>query len=235
MGQTRTSAAHLLRLQVMKNFIHNKKKYKVDEHGYLIDPNQWDENFAEGMAPKVRILGGLTEEHWQVIRFIRNSFEKMNVCPLVYVACQENNLGLGDLNRLFPTGYHRGACRLAGISYRQEYFQKNWLENNLTQIKDDYKLKIYGIDARGFLVDPSQWDENFALNKAFELKMPELLTDFHWRIISYLRRKFTASHAIPTFAETCQDNKLDIDKFKQLFPDGYHRGAIKLAGLRLED
>jgi len=183
----------------------------------------------------VRIMGGLTDEHWKIIHFIRNSFDKMNACPLVYVACHENNLGLGDLNRLFPTGYHRGACRLAGISYRQEYFQKNRLANNLTQIKDDYKLKVYGIDARGFLVDPSQWDENFALNKAFELKMPDLLTERHWQVLSYLRQKFMTSRAIPTFTEVCRENKLEIDEFEKFFPDGYHRGAVKLAGLRLED
>lgn len=218
----------------MKNFIHKSKKYKVDDHGYLIDPRQWDENFAEGMAPKVRITEGLTKDHWRVIYFIRNSFEKMNVCPLVYVACRQNNLGLGDLNRLFPTGYHRGACKLAGISYRQGYFQKYRIDGNLSQIEDDYRFKIYRIDAQGFLVDPTEWDENFALNKAFEMKMPELLHDGHWTIITYLRLRYEKDHAIPTFFQICEDNKISIDEFIKLFPDGYHRGAVKLAGLRIE-
>jgi tRNA 2-thiouridine synthesizing protein E len=217
----------------MKNFIHKSRKYKVDDHGYLIDPNEWDENFAEGMAPKVRITGGLTMDHWKVIHFIRNAFEKMNVCPLVYVACRQNSLGLGDLNRLFPTGYHRGACKLAGISYRQGYFQKYRMEGNLPQIEADYKLKIYRIDAQGFLVDPSEWDENFALNKAFEMKMPELLHDKHWKIISYLREKYAKARAVPTFFQACEDNGISIDDFIKLFPDGYHRGAVKLAGLRI--
>ena len=217
----------------MKNFIYKNKKYKVDEHGYLIDPTQWDENFAEGMAPRVRIVDGLTNEHWRIIHFIRNSFEKMNVCPLVYVSCKQNSLGLGDLNRLFPTGYHRGACKLAGISYRQGYFQKYWLEENLPRVEDDYKFKIYRIDAQGYLVDPTEWDENFALNKAFELKMPQLLNKDHWRIISYLRNYFQKSHEIPTIYEACDENQIDLEKFNTLFPDGYHRGAIKLAGLRV--
>lgn len=217
----------------MKNFIYNNKKYKVDKHGYLINPRQWDENFAEGMAPKVRIPDGLTPEHWTIIRFIRSTFEKINACPLVYVACKENGIGLGDLKELFPTGYHRGACKLAGISYRQAYFQKYWLEENLPKIEADYKLKIYRIDAQGFLVDPSEWDENFALNKAFELKMPELLTDLHWQVIAYLREKFQEFSEIPTIYETCEKNKLDLNSLNKLFPDGYHRGAVKLAGLRM--
>jgi tRNA 2-thiouridine synthesizing protein E len=33
--------------------------------------------------------------------------------------------------------------------------------------------------------------------------------------------------------ETCEANDLDIDELEQLFPDGYHRGAVKIAGLRL--
>jgi tRNA 2-thiouridine synthesizing protein E len=216
----------------MKNFIYNNKKYKVDDQGYLVDPGQWDENFAEGMAPRVRIVDGLTDEHWKIIHFIRNSFEKMNVCPLVYVACKQNNLGLGDLNRLFPTGYHRGACKLAGISYRQEYFHKYWLDENMPRIEDDYKFKIYRIDTRGYLIDPSEWDENFALNKAFEMKMPQLLNKKHWGVISYLRDKFLKTGELPTIYEVCSDNGLDIDSFNDLFPDGYHRGALKLAGLR---
>jgi len=59
----------------MRYFTHNGSKYKVDALGYLLDPEEWDENFAEGMAPKVRIEGGLTKAHWKVIYFIRNTFD----------------------------------------------------------------------------------------------------------------------------------------------------------------
>ena len=125
----------------MKNFMYKGKIYKIDEEGYLIDPATWDEAFAEAMAPKVMIRHGLTEAHWKVIKFIRNSFDKLNLCPIVYVACQQNNLGLGDLKRLFPTGYHRGACKLAGISYRQGFFQYYHLEENVSKIEKNYELK----------------------------------------------------------------------------------------------
>ncbi len=218
----------------MKHFIHNGIKYEVDRQGYLLDPAKWDDNFAEGMASKVRLPDGLTDEHWKVIRFIRNSFDKINICPLIYVACKENNIGLGDMNRLFPTGYHRGACKLAGISYRQGYFHKYRVEGNLPSIESEYKLKVYRIDSQGFLVDPTEWDENFAVNKAFEMKMPGLLTKKHWQILVYLREKFIKTKEIPTLFQTCEMNNLEMLEFDELFPDGYHRGAVKLAGLRLE-
>ena len=216
----------------MRYFTHNGKQYEVDALGYLINPDDWDENFAEGMAPQVRIEGGLTDAHWKVIRFIRNSFDKMNNCPLVYVACRKNDIGLGDLRKLFPTGYLRGACKLAGVTYREGYFQKNWIEEHIVHHVRMYEKKVYKTDVMGFLMDFNDWDENFALHKAYELKMPEYLTKRHWAVINYMRDYYAQNGRIPTVYETCENNNIDLDELEKLFPDGYHRGAVKVAGLR---
>ena len=37
---------------------------------------------------------------------------------------------------------------------------------------------------------------------------------------------------VPTVYEACADNGLELEDLEQLFSDGYHRGAVKLAGLR---
>jgi len=216
----------------MRYFTHNGSKYKVDALGYLLDPEEWDENFAEGMAPKVRIEGGLTEAHWKVIYFIRNTFDKMNICPLVYVACKQNAIGLGDLKKLFPTGYLRGACRLAGVTYREGYFQKNWSEEHIVHHTRMYEKKSYETDVYGFLVNFEDWDENFAVHKAYEMKMPEYLTSKHWDIIYFMRKHYESTGVVPTVYETCENNDIDLDALERLFPDGYHRGAVKIAGLR---
>jgi len=216
----------------MRCFTYKDKKYTVDALGYLLDPSQWDENFAEGMAPEVRIENGLTEAHWKVIYFIRNTFDKMNLCPLVYVACKQNDIGLGDLRKLFPTGYLRGACRLAGVTYREGYFQKNWIEEHIVHHKRMYDKKVYETDVYGFLVNCDDWDENFAVHKAYELKMPEYLTKKHWDLIYFMRNYYKKHGEIPTVYETCEKNRLELDELEKLFPDGYHRGAVKVAGLR---
>ena len=205
----------------------------LDEFGCLQNFYDWTLEFAESMAEEVGIAPPLTEAHKKIINYIRETVIRSGRTPIVHSACGDNGLKLWELERLFPAGYHRGACKLAGISYRQVYFQKYWLEGNLPGIKEDYKLKIYRIDAQGFLVDPSEWDENFTLCKAFEMKMPELLMQRHWQIINYLRDQFQRFQEIPTVYETCEKNKLDLESFNKLFPDGYHRGAVKLAGLRL--
>lgn len=214
-----------------KYLTYKSKKYPIDAQGFLLDPSKWDEDFAIATAPSVKIPGGLTENHWKVIHFIRNSFATMNTCPLVYVACRENNLGLGDLQQLFPTGYLRGACKLAGITYREAYVQNLWLKENYERFVADYNSKTYRIDARGFLLNPRDWDEMFAVNRAQEMKVP--LTKRHWEIITYLRKKFARDKTVPTVYETCRDNDIDIEELERLFPDGYHRGAVKIAGLRV--
>jgi len=214
-------------------FHYRNKKYRVDSRGFLLFPAEWDEDFAVGKAPSVGVDNGLTDEHWNIIRFVRNTFKRINQCPLVYVACKNNHLGLGDLRRLFPTGYLRGVCKLAGVTYREAYLQHLYLEENSRQIDYWYDTRTYGIDIRGFLVDPDEWDENFALHKAFELKMPEFLTDRHFVVIHYLRDRFKKDHQVPTVFETCEDLGIEIDELERLFPSGYHRGAVKVAGLRV--
>jgi TusE/DsrC/DsvC family sulfur relay protein len=216
-----------------KTITFNEKKYRVDHKGFLIDPCDWDEGFAEAMAPYVRINGGLTREHWKFIYFIRHTFDKMNVCPLVYVACKKNHLGIGDLKRLFPTGYQRGACKLAGVTFRESHVQHRWLEHNYKMFEYAYQQKVYRVDAQGFMIDPSEWDEHFAISKAYELKMLDGLTSEHWKILYYLRKKFKKIKSVPTVYEACEDNDIDLARLEELFPDGYHRGAVKIAGLHL--
>jgi len=219
-------------MKPFRTFNHKEKTYNVDSQGFLLDPDEWDEDFAEGMSPKVGIPNGLTAEHWQVIHFIRNTFEKMNVCPLVYVACKKNDIGLGDLKKLFPTGYLRGVCKLSGVTYRQGYLQEIWLEEHIVHHTKVYERKTYAADVHGFLLNPTDWDENFALHKAYEMKMPEYLTEQHWKIINFLRERYEETGTVPTVYETCEANQIDLDELERLFPDGYHRGAVKIAGLQ---
>nr|MBN2278120.1 TusE/DsrC/DsvC family sulfur relay protein [candidate division Zixibacteria bacterium] len=218
---------------VMRTFTYKGKSYQVDYYGFLLKPDEWDENFAEGMAPYAGIENGLTDDHWRVIRFIRNTFEQINKCPLVYIACKKNDLGLGDLKRLFPSGYLRGACKLSGVTYREGHFQEFWIEEHIVHHTRIYDRKKYETDALGFLINPGDWDENFAIHKASELKMPDLLTSRHWDIIYYLRRQFEVYKEIPTVYQTCEDNNLSLEELERLFPDGYHRGAVKISGLHV--
>jgi TusE/DsrC/DsvC family sulfur relay protein len=207
----------------MGTFTFGSRTYQVDTEEFLSDFDEWDENFARGMAPKVGAISGLSKDHWNIIYFIRNSYKEKGKCPLVYETCRVNRLHLQELKALFPAGYLRGACKLAGITYAEEFAE------NLTSGAPE---KSYEINIRGFLINPSQWDEKFALYRAWEMKMPKL-TKKHWQIIRFLRERFEEKNIVPTVYETCEAVGIDLEELQKLFPDGYHRGAIKVAGLRV--
>ena len=219
----------------MNTFEYQGKKYSVGFEGFLTEYDDWDENLAKGMAPKEKIDGGLTEAHWRVIRYIRDTLKNKGICPLVYETCRSNGLHISGLKRLFPTGYHRGACKLAGITYAQSYLPYSILAN-AQKLAPAEEMKTYRIDTHGFLVDSQEWDERFSLCKAHEMKMGEL-TQGHWRIINFIRDRYKKTGVVPTVYETCEGNSLDIKDLRdleKLFPDGYQRGAIKIAGLRMK-
>jgi len=218
----------------MGTVTYNGKIYVLDGKNYLSDFFHWDENFAEWMAQELKTPDPLTKEHWDVLHSIRSCFSEHGKCPTVYETCRLNGLGLDGLMKLFPHGYLRGACRMAGITYREGYFDQNYLPST----PEDHDViatdKIYNVDVRGFLIDPDDWDKNYAAHRAYDMKIHGgRLNEGHWKIIHFLRDSFAKNNSIPTVYEACASNEIDIDELEKLFPDGYHRGAVKIAGLRI--
>lgn len=206
------------------------KSYETDAQGFLLDYRQWDEGFVQLMASQLNILE-LTPQHWQVLHLIRNSYETEGRCPSVYQVCRKSQLRLEGLKKLFPTGYLRGACKLAGITYKEGYVKYSWAAAADGE-RQAREAKTYQVDVRGFLVDPANWDRDFAAFRAEEMGIPGGLTPRHWQVLNYLRERFSENGAVPTVFQTCEDNHLELEELELLFPAGYHRGAVKLSGLR---
>jgi len=203
------------------------KSYTLDKNGFLNSPDQWDENFAEGMAKKLGIDGELTQEHWEFISYLRKKFVVEKVVPVVVIACADNQLRLNEFRKLFPTGYHRGACKIAGINYEFMYKHNMWLTFETSPVlRNQYRMT-----ALGFLEDFETWNKRFASLLASQWDLPAGLTKEHWAIIEYLREYFVKNKNIPTLHETCKVNDLTIGKMGKLFPEGYRRGACRIAGL----
>ncbi len=203
------------------------KTYALDDHGFLELPEQWDEAFAEGMARRQGIFNGLNEEHWRFISYLRKKFLEEQKVPVVVLACADNNIRLNKLRKLFPTGYHRGACRIAGINYEFMYTSNIWLTyESHALLAPEQKLS-----QAGFLEDFNQWNEHFAHLTAREWTLPNGLTDRHWEIIRYLRDYYSVHKNVPTIYNVCQVNHLSLEELLELFPAGYRRGACRAAGL----
>jgi len=207
------------------------RTYEVDHQGFLKHSEAWDEAFARITAPELEISGGLTDRHWEIIHFIRSQFQETGECPLVFTTCRAFGLRLRELEALFPTGYLRGACRLAGITYRDRFIDFFGETRSPREREAPTPEKLYRVDALGFLADPSEWDETYAKNKAREMKISGGLSEKHWQVLRHLRAEFGRTGMVPTVIQCCRGNGMELEELESLFPDGYHRGAVKLAGL----
>jgi len=92
----------------------------TDEEGYLVDPLDWSEAVAEVLAQREQIA--LTEDHWIVIRFMREYYDSHQIAPdarhvMKHLAQTkgEDKSDRNDLFRLFPYGYVKQACKIAGM------------------------------------------------------------------------------------------------------------------------
>lgn len=203
------------------------KEYEMDVYGFLDPPEQWDHGFAEGMAAMVGIYNGLSERHWQLIHYLRKKFLEEETVPVLVLACADNGMRLTELRSLFPTGYHRGACKIAGINYQFMWDTNHWLTyETAPPLRPRYEL-----DPLGHLADLDQWDEDFvrlALTQGDPQATP---TDRHFQVIRYLRDSYVVNRALPTIFETCSVNDLSLEELRELFPAGYRRGACLASGL----
>jgi tRNA 2-thiouridine synthesizing protein E len=94
------------------------KSYPLDRRGFLSDPGVWDLQFAAAVARTLGVAGELTLLQLKVVLFVRRRFVERGEIARVYETCRGCGLSLAGLRALFPWGYQRGVCRLAGIPYR---------------------------------------------------------------------------------------------------------------------
>jgi len=90
----------------------------IDNEGYLVDPQDWNEEIAVEFARQENIQ--LTEEHWHVIRFMRSYYNEHRIIPDARHVMKHLSETLGSVSRnklfeLFPYGYVKQTCRIAGM------------------------------------------------------------------------------------------------------------------------
>ncbi|HXW65977.1 MAG TPA: TusE/DsrC/DsvC family sulfur relay protein [Burkholderiaceae bacterium] len=90
----------------------------TDDEGYLLDPLDWSESFARTVATKENIE--LTEDHWDVIRFMRDFYQTRQVAAdarfvIKHLSQRYGTDARNRLFELFPYGYVKQACKIAGM------------------------------------------------------------------------------------------------------------------------
>jgi len=89
-----------------------------DAEGYLIEPGDWNEDVANALAQEENIQ--LNADHWDVIRFIRVYYEERQVAAdarfvIKHLAERMGKDAHKKLFELFPYGYVKQACKIAGM------------------------------------------------------------------------------------------------------------------------
>lgn len=98
-----------------------ERRIRIDEQGFLVDPEDWSETVAEELARRQGIE--LTDKHWAVLQFMRNFFAEHAVSADARFAFRfledtfrdDQRSGRQQLFELFPYGYVGQACRIAGM------------------------------------------------------------------------------------------------------------------------
>lgn len=98
----------------------NEQVLETTEEGFLSTLNDWNENVAIEIARRDKIE--LTPSHWEIILFIQQYYKKFKHLPnaRVFAKAIKNELGEEKgtsryLQRLFPQGPLKFACKIAGL------------------------------------------------------------------------------------------------------------------------
>ena len=103
-----------------ENMIKEKEKIRTGDEGYLLDPAEWTEEIAGELARREGLA--LSPLHWEVLRFMRQYYEEHQIPAdarfVVKHLAEAQGLGAGARKRLFelfPYGYVKQACKIAGM------------------------------------------------------------------------------------------------------------------------
>jgi TusE/DsrC/DsvC family sulfur relay protein len=98
----------------------NGTSVEHDEEGYIQELDKWSKELAELIAKDENI--DMTDEHWEVVNFLRDYYEEYQIAPAVRVLIKAIKKSMGPdkgnnkyLYTLFPYGPAKQACKIAGL------------------------------------------------------------------------------------------------------------------------
>ena len=98
----------------------NGTAIETDEEGYLVNLSDWTEDIGKAIAQTENVE--MTENHWEVVNFLRDYYNEYQIAPAVRVLTKAIGKQLGAdkgnskyLYELFPYGPAKQACKIAGL------------------------------------------------------------------------------------------------------------------------
>jgi tRNA 2-thiouridine synthesizing protein E len=90
------------------------KVVEVNEEGFLVNPADWTKEIAAELAKEEGILE-LTEAHWKVIDFSRQSAVKSGAAPTLRGITSGSGVNTKELFTLFPKGPAKKVAKISGL------------------------------------------------------------------------------------------------------------------------
>ena len=92
-----------------------------DVEGYLLDPENWNEEVAQQLAAEESIV--LTDDYWVILQYMRDYWAKHQIAPdvrhvmsfLAETSAGDKKTAKRKIFTLFPHGYVKQACKIAGM------------------------------------------------------------------------------------------------------------------------
>ena len=98
----------------MSTLTYDGASVEVDAEGFLQQPDQWNEEMAHEIAA-ANGIAQLTDRHWQVINFMRNTYLETGTAPSIRTLGKVSGVPIKELYQLFPKGPAKLAAKVAGI------------------------------------------------------------------------------------------------------------------------
>jgi len=91
----------------------NGREIHVNDEGFLTQYDEWDEQLAEVLAKNIDI--DLTDEHWKVIRFLREDFKTQGETPTTRRVQTVGGVPTKEQFLLFPKKPAKKMAYIAGL------------------------------------------------------------------------------------------------------------------------
>jgi tRNA 2-thiouridine synthesizing protein E len=86
---------------------------EVNEEGFLRNPEDWDEQLGAEFA---RLIGvDLTDEHWKLVRFLREDYRAQGETPTLRRVSTQTGMPVKQLFTLFPGKPAKKMSYVAGV------------------------------------------------------------------------------------------------------------------------
>lgn len=221
-------------------------------NGRLMHMEDWSEKVANVLAQNDNLT--LTSSHWEVIRVMREYYQRYNTTPIMKLLKKALAEKLGPdkatdnyIEQLFPNGVMSQCSKLAGLpephldaEIEHRYAPPRTVTSTSTtthfQHQFEFNGKVYKVYEKGNLVDLDAWNKDVAVFMA--QKEGITLTEEHWSVLNYLR-KFYFEYGITPMVRILMKfareehglEKCSREYLYGLFPQGPSRQGSRIAGL----